>query len=140
MSEDEIRKAVAELNLYEAQVASLQRRVELVSSVIAELNITKFTLEEFKNREANQEFLAPIGSNSYIKARLGDISKAVIGIGAGVVIETDVEEAVKKLKEREEELVMASASLKIQIRQIQSKINETRPQVEELLRKSSKSK
>ncbi|MFX0096436.1 MAG: prefoldin subunit alpha [Candidatus Hodarchaeota archaeon] len=136
MSEDEIRKAVAELNLYEAQASSLQRRIELVSSVIAELNITKFTLKEFKSKEANQEFLAPIGANSYIKARLGDISKAIIGIGAGVVIETDVEEAVKKLEEREEELVKASTSLKIQLRQIQSKINEARPQVEELLRKS----
>ncbi|MFX0068183.1 MAG: prefoldin subunit alpha [Promethearchaeota archaeon] len=135
MSEDEIRRAVAELNLYEAQAASLQRRIELVSSVIAELNITKFTLREFKSKESNQEFLAPIGANSYIKARFGDIDKALIGIGAGVVIETGVEEAVKKLEEREEELVKASASLKIQLRQIQNKITEVRPQVEKLLSK-----
>ncbi len=135
MSEDKIRKAVAELNAYEVQATSLQRRIELVSSVIAELNITKFTLEEFKSKKADQEFLAPVGSNSYIKARFGDIDKVTLGIGAGVAIEADVENAIKKLEERQEELVKASASLKIQLRQIQNKIYEIRPHVEELLRK-----
>ncbi len=48
--------------------------------------------------------LVPLGSSIFLEGNLGDTSKVVMGVGAGVCVKKDTQEAVKMVEAQIEEL------------------------------------
>lgn len=136
MSEDEIRKLAVEIQNYEMQKSVIERRMEILLSTISELEVTEQTLENIKNEKSGQEFLAPIGSGSYVKAKLSSSDKVLMGLGADVVAEVNIEDAIGKLNERKKTFQKAVLELRGHLQQLQSKLNELRAKVQQLLEKT----
>jgi len=129
-SEEEFRKLTVELRFLEQTAETIQSRLNMINAVLTDLTYSSMTLEDLGKEKEDTELLVPIGGSSYVKARLGNTDKLIVGIGAGVSVEKALPEAKEVVKKRLEDLDKARMSLQQQFSQVVDKINEDRAKIE----------
>lgn len=100
MNEDEIRQALATLDLYRAQAETLAEQQQIVQLSLEEYSRAKETLSKWKDASVGSEILVPVGGNSFVFAKVASSDKALVGVGSGLTVERPVEEALKTLEAR----------------------------------------
>ena len=59
----------------------------MVNAAIADLSYANATLDGIEKEKENVEMLVPIGGSSYVKVKLADSNKVIVGMGSGVSVE-----------------------------------------------------
>jgi prefoldin alpha subunit len=131
--QEELRQLSVELRLLEQTAEAIQSRVNMVNTVITDLSYAAMTLEGLEKEKENSELLVPIGGSSYVRAKLGNPDKVIVGMGAGVSIEKTYPEAKEIVKKRLEDLEKTRMSLQQQFVQVANKMSEDREKFEGLL-------
>jgi len=131
--EEELRKLSVELRLLEQTAETLQSRISMLSAAITDLTYANMTLEGVEKEKENAELLVPIGGSSYVRVKLANPDKVVVGMGAGVSVEKTLPEAKSMLKERLGELEKTMRSAQQQFAQVAERINTNRNRLERLL-------
>jgi prefoldin alpha subunit len=131
-NEEEIRKISVELRYLEQTAEALQSRLSMLNAVTQDLTYANMTLESLEKEKENSELLVPIGGTSYIRAKLDNPDKIIVGIGAGVSVEKTRQEAKDVIKKRLEDLGKARTSAQQQFAQVAEKISVDRERFEEL--------
>ena len=119
--------------LLEQTAETLQQRISMINAAITDLTYANMTLDDIEKEKQGAELLVPIGGSSYIKAKLANTDKVVVGMGAGVSIEKTMPEAKEIVKERLGELETTMASVQQQFAQVAQRINAGRTRLERLL-------
>jgi prefoldin alpha subunit len=135
--EDVIRQIAAEIRILEGSIGVLQSRLDIVRAAISEVTLAHNTLEGLKNLQTGESTLVPVGAGSYVRMQLADSKKLVMGIGAGVAVEKDVESSATELKGRLDELEKARTSIQQQLDQTAARYHQDRDALEDLLRKQN---
>lgn len=110
-----LRQLSVELRILEDTIGVLRRRFELVQTSILDFRRAGSTLEALKKMKVNQPALIPIGANSYVQAKISDVGKAIIHVGAQVYTEKDIDDATKYVGDRLSELEKAELSIRQQL-------------------------
>jgi len=132
-AEEELRKLSIELRYLEQTAETLQHRITMVNTAIADLTYANETLDNMEKEKENAEMLVPIGSSSYVKVKLSDANKVIVGLGSGVSIEKTLPEAKVVLKERLDELEKTMNAAQQQFSQVAERINTGRSRLESML-------
>ena len=132
-AEEELRKLSVELRYLEQTAEALQQRISMVNAALTDLTYANATLDGIEKEKDNVEMLVPIGGSSYVKAKLTDSNKIIVGIGSGVSIEKTLADAKTDLKERLDELEKTMNSAQQQFSQVAERINTGRGRLEALL-------
>ena len=132
-AEEELRKLSIEMRYLEQTAQTLQQRISMVNAALTDINYANMTLDGIEKEKENSELLVPIGGSSYVKVKLADPNKVIIGMGAGVSIEKTLPEAKTTLKERLDELEKTLQSAQQQFSQVAARINSGRSRLENLL-------
>ncbi|MCW3984332.1 MAG: prefoldin subunit alpha [Candidatus Bathyarchaeota archaeon] len=132
-AEEELRRLSVEMRYLEQTAEVLQQRINMVNTAIADLTYANATLDGIEKEKENTEMLVPIGGSSYVKVKLADPNKVIVGLGAGVSIEKTLAEAKATLKERLDELEKTMTSAQQQFSQVAERINSGRGRLESLL-------
>ena len=117
----------------EQTAEALQQRISMVNAALTDLTYASMTLDGIEKEKENAELLVPIGGNSYVKAKITDTNKVIVGVGAGVSVEKTLLEAKTALKERLDELEKTMNSAQQQFTQVAERINSGRTRLETLL-------
>ncbi len=133
--DEDFQKSVVQLRAYEGSARALQARLEIVNAALNEFSLASTTLEGVKTQKTDEDALIPVGGGSYVRVKLSDISKIVMGIGAGVAVEKPIEDSVNEIKERIADLDKARTSLQEQLSQALFRIEEGRERLGELVKK-----
>lgn len=113
-----MRKLAMELQMMQGSAETLQQRLQILQSAISDLRVAQASLGALKEAEEGAPILVPTGGGAFVNANLGDLSKVIVGIGADVSIEMDLEEAEKNVSGRLEEVEKANLSVGQQLEQI----------------------
>ena len=132
-TEEELRRLSMEMRYLEQTAEALQQRISMVNAAITDLTYANATLDGIEQEKENAEMLVPIGGGSYVKVKLADPNKVIVGMGAGVSIEKTLAEAKVTLKERLDELEKTMNSAQQQFSQVAERINTGRGRLESLL-------
>jgi prefoldin alpha subunit len=132
-AEEELRKLSMEMHYLEQTADALQQRISMVNAAITDLTYANMTLDGIEKEKENSEILVPIGGSAYVKVKLADASKVIVGLGAGVSIEKTLPEAKITLKERLDELEKTMNAAQNQFTQVADRINSGRSRLETLL-------
>ena len=97
--EEELAALIADARRLEALSGLLRELAARAEAYLAELKMAGSTLEGIAGQEG-AEMLVPIGAGSYVWARVERVDKVVVGVGADVAIEMDVERAKEVIGER----------------------------------------
>lgn len=138
--EEEFRRLTMELRYLEQTADAIQSRVNMVNAVIADLTYSTATLEGLEKEEENADLLVPIGGNSFVKAKLANPDKVIVGVGAGVSLEKTLPEAKEITKKRLDDLNKTRLSLQQQFTQVANKINQDREMLEAIIAKARQEK
>jgi prefoldin alpha subunit len=98
--EEEITRNLTLIEYYKQQLESIDMQLQYLQSTLADYQRAKMTVEQLHALDENSEILIPIGAGTFFNGSLKNASNVLIGVGAGVVIEKTVDEAVLKLEER----------------------------------------
>jgi prefoldin alpha subunit len=131
--EEELRKLSVEMRFLEQTAETLQSRLSMLNAAMTDLTYASATLDGVEKEKPDAELLVPIGGSSYIKVKLAESDKVVVGVGAGVSVEKPLEEAKSILKERLDELQKSAVSAQQQFAQVAERINTGRNRLESLL-------
>jgi prefoldin alpha subunit len=105
MNEQELRQAMSALEMFRAQLESIAENQQLIQLSLEELGRARETLVQYQKSKQDDELLVPIGGGSYVFAKVADNSKAIVGIGTGTSVEKSLDDAVKTMDERAQELM-----------------------------------
>lgn len=142
MSEDEetIRRLVMELQILQGTGESIQTRIGLTNAAIKELQIATYTIEGLKNERKGSSLLVPIGGGSYVKAKVEDSERLIVGIGANIATEKSIDDGQKGFQTRVLQLEKVGNSLQQQLEEIVTRITKTRNQLQILSERSREGK
>jgi len=91
--EEEIRKLSVEMRLLEQTAETLQSRINVLNATMTDLTYANMTLDGVEKEKEDAELLVPIGGSSYVRVKLANPDKVVVGMGAGVSVEKSLPEA-----------------------------------------------
>ncbi len=134
-TDDEMRQLLVEIRLLEGSSRVLQSRLDIVSAALSETFTAIQTLEGSRGRNDGTDVLIPVGSGTFVKAKLADAGNIIIGVGAGVCVEKTMEDSIKDLRLRSSELERARASVTQQLSQLIGQTEAYRERLGELVRK-----
>jgi len=98
--EEEINRNLTLIEYYKQQLESIDMQLQYLQSTLADYQRAKITVDQLHSADENSEILIPVGAGTFVNGSLKSTSNVLIGVGAGMVIEKTVDEAVIKLEER----------------------------------------
>jgi prefoldin alpha subunit len=133
--DEEMRQLLVEIRMLEGSARVLSSRLDIVTAALSETQTAKQTLEGTKVSGKDSQTLIPIGSGSFVKAKLEDPEHVIIGVGAGVCLEKTVDESIRDLNLRAADLDKARIGVTQQLNQIINQTEDYRARLEDLARK-----
>ena len=120
----------------EGSIATLQSRLNIVRTAINEVSLAHATLEGLTKLQDGDDALVPVGAGSYVRMRIADSKKLVMGIGAGTAMEKDVASSIDELKSRIGDLDKAGNSIQQQLDQVLARYDQDRGALNQLLQQT----
>jgi prefoldin alpha subunit len=133
--DEDFQKSLVQLRVFEGSARALQARLEIVNAALNEFSLASTTLEGVKTQKSDEDALIPVGGGSYVRVKLSDISKIVMGVGAGVAVEKPIQDSINEIKERIADFDKARTSLQEQLNQALIRIEGNREKLGELVKK-----
>lgn len=116
--EEQLRRLILEYQLMQGTAQLLQQRYELIQSTITELQVAESSLRSLKETQLGANILVPVGGNTFVNAKLGALDKVIVGIGASVSVDMDVDKAIENITERLKEVEKSFQAIQQQLEQI----------------------
>jgi prefoldin alpha subunit len=99
-----LQEKYAEFQLVNQQIQQLQEQLNNIWQQVQELNKLDESLKEIQKVKKGSKILIPLGASIYFEGSIEDTSKAVMGVGAGVCVKKNTEDACKLVEEQMKEL------------------------------------
>lgn len=131
----ELQRILLDLRESQQTAQNLQTQITLLSNTIEEVDDTTETIRGIKKLDSKTDVLVPIGSNSFLRAKLIENDKVLSGLGAELVAERDPDKAIEVLEEQKKEFSESIRRAREELEKLSDHIEELRPRAEELLAK-----
>ena len=131
-----VQKLIFEYNWYKSQAETLQKEINVLTSYVEQLTLTMTTIENIRKGEGKEEILVPVGSRTFIKAKLVDPNKVIIHLGADVAAEKTLDDAQNLLEERLGEVQEVLNERRKLLDQIIAKLGDIQNQLNQLSQKT----
>ncbi len=132
--DEEINRVAVEIQLLEATLNTIKSRLSVTEATLNESQMALETLKALESAKEGDSILVPIGAGSYIFAKIENINKVIIAVGANVCVEENIKKSIDMINERIAKLEQIKASLQQQFIQTSQKLEENRGNLERLIR------
>jgi prefoldin alpha subunit len=133
---EKLEKLASELNIREFQTEILRQQLSAITRSLTEYTTAAETLKTLQNETGEKESLVSVGANCYVPAKLRYTDKVLVGVGAGVLLEKTLAEAVQILEVKIKELQEALQNTRKELETVSAEAEKLRPELEKLLEKT----
>ncbi len=130
-SEQELREKVGRLEVIESQIEVIEEQIGYINQLIKDHNEAMETFEKYSQEEEGSEMIVPVGANSRIYCTVGNTDKVLIGLGADISAETDVEKATEVLEKRKKELTSNRSEMENNLTKLNTEYQKLESEVRE---------
>ena len=136
MSEEErkVQSLLAEFRLLESRMNEVNSQREILTRAFLDARAGVVTLKEL-GTSSTSEVLIPLGGGVFVNGKTPPVDKILVAIGADVVVEKSIDEALKYLEERVKGMENAVIGLDAQRNDINNKIIEKRESINNIMAK-----
>ncbi|HKZ99950.1 MAG TPA: prefoldin subunit alpha [Thermoplasmata archaeon] len=99
-SEQDLRRGIAVLEQYRAQIDALAQQQEIIRVSLEEHMRARETLSRTREAGKGKEVLMPVGAQSFVVAEVRDADKAFVGIGSDLVVYDEIPTQIERLDAR----------------------------------------
>ena len=133
-TQKEFQEKMYRYQILEESAKTLVQRRELFVSRMMEIESTLNTIQEIQKSKKESIFL-PLGSSVYVPGTVKKNTKMVVGLGADVAVEKNVQETKKVLEERKKVLEDGLGSVEKQMLTVGEELVRLEPEIKRLLNK-----
>lgn len=137
-TEGELRRAVAILDQYRAQLDALQRQADVIQVGLEENLRARETASRYREAGKGAEVLVPIGGNVFLVAEAKDADTALVGIGSDLIVEEAIPRALERLESRVREIREAQEAVARQIGEIERRVEAQSDFVQDVYERASR--
>lgn len=116
--EEKMQEQIFILQQLQAESEAIQRKIVELELVQAELDKTIESLEYFESLDGSVEALMNLGGGVFAYVDVKDSKKMLVDVGAGIIVEKQVDEAIETLKRKKEKVNENIAKLEQVLQQI----------------------
>jgi prefoldin alpha subunit len=109
----------------QVQAQTLMSALTQVETLLEGISISNMVIKELQNSETDHEIILPIGSYSYIKAKIPEPQNILVSYGRKTLVERDTKHALDYIRKQQEELQKQRDTLKKQVDEISIQVKET---------------
>lgn len=132
---DDMAKIAYEMQLYREEAQVIQQQLANLQVNYASTEAAVQTLENLTKIKKDEGMLLPIGSGAYIKSKVESNEVALIDVGAGVIVEKQIPEAVTLLKSKMSEIDSVKDKLQKNFAEISSRMKSLEESANKLMEK-----
>lgn len=136
--EDEITKNLSVIEYYKEQLNALDLQSQYMQAALVDYYKSKITIENLHKANINSDILIPIGGGAFINGSIKDYSKVLVDIGAGLVAEKTVDDALKKIDERIKNLHGKQEKIMETAQKLQAESTEISEKTQKLIEETQK--
>jgi prefoldin alpha subunit len=103
-STQEYLDSMVRMKYMEQQAGSIERQTALLQNAISEAELTISTLNLMKKQTTTSNSLFPLGTGVFAEGTLKKADNILVDVGAGVMVEKSMDEAIKFIDEKGETL------------------------------------
>jgi prefoldin alpha subunit len=133
---DRLQRLFSEMNDNQAVVDMLRQQISALAGSLSEISMTIGAIKAMKDVKPDTEILVPIGSDSFIAAKISSVDKVVTGLGADTMAEKSAEDTVKALESRAADVEKAIEQTRAELDKLEERIEAIRPEAERLMGKA----
>ena len=134
--QERLQLILSQLSDHQAAVEVLRQQISMLAASLTELSMTIGAVKIAKGLKPDTEILVPIGSDSFITAKVAASDKVITGLGADVAAERTADDAIKALEARGAELERAVGRARDELERLGERIEALRPEAERILEKT----
>jgi prefoldin alpha subunit len=134
----EIQEKLLILQRLRSESEALQRRILELEFAQAELDKTIESLEYFNSLDGCAEALMNIGGGVFAYVDVRESKKMLVDVGAGVVVEKEVKDAIETLKRRKESIQQNISKFEQFLGQIATQAEKIQREIAELSKEREK--
>ncbi|MCE4611323.1 MAG: prefoldin subunit alpha [Desulfurococcales archaeon] len=127
----DMNKVEEELRTLFGQQESLRQQISVIDNTILDLSSVLETLDFIKSEGKDKVVLVPIGAGNFIRAKVVDTERVIMGVGGRLSVEASIDEARKLISDRISALEKLRLDLRRKLEEINAKISELIEQVRE---------
>jgi prefoldin alpha subunit len=120
-----------QMSMINQQSQELQKQIQSFEETIQEVEESKKSLLEISNTKEDNEFLVPIVSGIFAKAKSKDFKKFIVNVGGNVAVEKPIEKVqallekqLSQMQEAQHQFVDQLQKLTVQGKQIEVQLQE----------------
>lgn len=117
------------------QASALIDQLNLLETQIQGVNTSLKSLQGLKEVQPDHEIIVSLGANAYTYAKILDPNKILVSVGKEIVIEKDVDSAIKSMDDLRKKYENLRDKLNENYRDVSSKLNEIQPILDQALRR-----
>ncbi len=122
---------VLEYRMLYQQLQQLQQNLTGLEQHLQELGKLQETLEHLSKVESDKDVLIPLGSGIFFKGKILDTSKLIMNVGANILVEKTVPEAVETVQKQANEVEQLLLQLEQEAGQIADQLEEVKKDIQE---------
>jgi prefoldin alpha subunit len=134
--QERLQSLLAQLSDNEAAMDTLRQHISVLINSLTELSMTIGAVKSIKEIKPDTEILVPIGSDSFISAKITRPDRVTTGLGADVAAERTADDAIALLEARAAELEQAVEQAREELGRLEERIEALRPEAEKILKKA----
>lgn len=136
--ERRLEEISAQIEEQRALAEFLRRQLSALGDAVGSIGATVEALKRMKEVKAGTEVLVPLGPDTFVPARSEKPERVLVGVGADVVVEKPIDDAIKFLEERSDELQRAMSSIGAEVVKVEGEIEKLIPERDALVAKAVK--
>ena len=136
--EKEIREKYLALQQLQAESEIIQRKIIELELAHSQLEKTIESLEYFNSIDGNVDALMNLGGGVFAYVNISNVKKLLVDVGAGVMVEKDVKEAIEFLKKKKENIEQAMAQLEQALQQVVEKAKSVQDELTKMIQEGKK--
>ena len=138
-NDEELSRYMIMIEQYKEQINQLEMQSQYVQAAINDYSKAKITLENVEKTEKGTDVLLPIGGGALIEASVKNTDNVLFNIGADIVIQKNIESAVKKIEEKIESLQKSQEKIVDTIQRLQMEATQISEKAQKLMSEQERS-
>lgn len=130
--EKRLRELVSEAEFHQRQANEIRNQIIALQNIENEINRSE---EAIKNLKEKTISLFTLGSGVFVSGEVKDANKVLVNVGAGIVVEKSIDEALEFFKERKKEIAEAKEELLKEIGAISERLKGIDKEAREIFEK-----
>ena len=98
-----VEEILRQVQYYEHQAENLEKQIRSLDQIVMQYTLVRQTFQDLSPVSDGNEILIPIGPAVYMKGTISDTEKVLTGVGADVLIEQPITDAIEMMKEKIDE-------------------------------------